>query len=819
MNAGQFDANLNTLWAHALVDELVRCGVRHAVISPGSRSTPLTLAFAEHPDVVDHSVIDERSAGFYAIGLAQATRAPVVVVCTSGTAAANYFPAVCEAHHSQTPVLVLTADRPAWLRDTGAPQAMRQTALFGDYVSWFHELCVPESQASRFAYLRATMCKAIRLCAGGPVHVNVPLDKPLEPTPVALDAYAGLGTLDVTCVEVTGRPAGAPWVRYAPTRSVPDLDQAREVVWSAARPVVWAGAMGDDPELRDEIKAWRAAGVPIVAEAASGLRGCGEVLAVDHWLNLAENRASFRPDVVLHLGRAPINWPTQRWMASHGAQMVFVGSSRPHLHANADHLPGLHLDGDPCHVLRALRPATRDDAWVRAVESACASSGTQNPNDWGDAAVHQTLCAALPEHAAVFVSSSMPLRDLETQWRDVGRRTLFFNRGLNGIDGVLSTGFGVAAGLSPARPTYIVVGDVAFSHDLGALETAAREGIEATVVVIDNRGGAIFGYLPVKDHAPDAFERHFKTTPTVRLEPLAAAFGMNYWRATDRDGLRAALRAASGLTLIHAVTNDGPVEKRPSGQRSLVGMPGDPIAAAPKPAQVVFLHGFSDTTASWDTLAPEFPHARRFGLPGHNGQTSACSWANALQRLSDFLGDAPTHLVGYSMGGRLALAFAAQHPERVLTLTTVGAHAGWPSDEKETRGQADEALALLAEADLDTFLRRWAQSPILNVWPQTPDVQRAKAARRATNRGAGLADALRNLGPAKMPDIDRSKLTMPCLFVAGSADLRYTAVATELASSTAQGRAEIIQNAGHAAHEDQPEVFAQLLKDHVNRPR
>lgn len=814
-------ANINTLWARVLVDELVRCGVRHAVISPGSRSTPLTLAFARHADVVDHSVIDERSAGFFAIGLAQATGLPVVLVCTSGTAAANYLPAVTEAYHSQIPLIVLTADRPAWLRDSGAPQAMNQTGLFGGFVRWFHELADPEPSVQRLKYLRTTVDKAAWMAAEGPVHINVPLDKPLEPTPVAAEAPGGVGTLHEGLPEVAGRAGGEPWVRYLPdVRGV--LGEALvEAVRRAQRPVIWAGAMLRDEALRAEVLRWGALGVPVVAEAASQLRfgQCPEdVLAVDHWLNVVENRESFRPDLVIHLGRAPINWPTQRWMASLLCPVVFMGPEQPHLHHNPEHLPGWHVVGELCSGLATLRSKVGrwDVAWRDAVVAACMSSGQEPTPDWGDAAVHEVMAQCLPDGAALFVSSSMPLRDLETQWRAGKDVRLFFNRGLNGIDGVLSSAFGVAKAWR--GPTYVVIGDVAFSHDVGALQTAVRNGVTATVVVIDNGGGAIFGYLPVKSYEQAAFERHFATAPVLDMHRLCEAYGIDYCRVESRDGLAEALTCGqvSGLRVVHAVTPSSVPGRRPSGRPSVLEVSATQKTADTSDEPVVFLHGFSDTPAAFEHIRETFlTPTLAFVLPGHAGQTEACDWQSALLRLRAFLEGRRAHLVGYSMGGRLALSYAATYPEDVLSLVVVGAHAGLPEEEKGARAAADEALAELADRDLETFLTRWEQTPILNLRRQEPGVVHAKASRRRTNRGSGLADALRQLGPAKMPAVRPEDLTMPTLFVAGELDLKYVAIAQELARRAPKGQVRVLADAGHAAHEDQPAAFIELVKNHV----
>jgi 2-succinyl-5-enolpyruvyl-6-hydroxy-3-cyclohexene-1-carboxylate synthase len=812
-------ANINTLWAHIIVDELVRCGVRHAVISPGSRSTPLTMAFAAHPDIVDHSVIDERSAGFFALGLTMSLDGPVVLVCTSGTAVANYFPSVCEAFHNGAPVLVLSADRPAWLRDSGAPQAMNQVRFFGDFVKWFHEIAQPDASAVKLRYLRTTIDKAVLAAGNGPVHLNIPFDKPLEPTNVEPNQPGGTGGLSEDLLEIQGQDNGRPWVSYSRGKGLPDVHEALEVLSRSTRPVVLAGASSNGVRLRDEINAWAdLLNVPVLAEAASQLRFSPKrspgVLAVDHWLNHIENRGSFKPDIIIQIGRAPINWPTQRWLSEQSCPVIFVGPEDPHRHANPDHLAGWHLVGEPSDVLPHLRKSIEgwDGAWQESVLTACTDSGASSSQKWGDGRVHETLAEELPDGTAVFVSSSMPLRDIETSWRDCADLRVFFNRGLNGIDGVLSTSFGVAAGW-PGR-LVTVLGDVAFAHDVGALMTATRENITATVVVIDNQGGAIFDYLPVKDHDRETFEKHFTTAPTHNLEYLCKAHDIDYRLVEDQTALRQALSAHSGIRVVHARTSRESTS-RPRGKTATLAKKVFRSSNQTLESPIVFLHGFTDTPDSWTQVIEGLPVTQTLTLPGHNGQTQATDWERTLCDIREALAGQKVHLVGYSMGGRLALGYACAYPGDVLSLTTIGAHAGLQDTDRPARIAADEALACLAEDDFEAFLIRWSHTPILNLVPSSPAVLVAKYLRRRRNRGAGLADALRKLGPGNMPMLRPEDLKMPALFIAGAFDTKYVATAHELAKRAPHGKAAVVESAGHAVHEDQPHAFIDLLRNHV----
>ncbi len=529
--------NINTLWARCFVDELARCGLTDVCIAPGSRSTPLVEAFAAHPQIRDHSLIDERSAAFFGLGLAIATGRPVALVCTSGTAAANFTPAICEASHSAIPLLVLTADRPAHLHDCGASQAMDQGRLYGSFARFFHHVDHPEPTAEKLRYIRALACQAFHESLGpapGPVHLNFPFRKPLESSAVPPDHrdYVDPDLARTAPLAIDGRPDGAPFratSRGTPTLSADDARRLFDLLVKAERPLILAGADPRGTRYAAPLPELAAAlSIPVIAEPTSGLRGLLEdrpnlFTTGDILFQSAFYDELGAPDLILRTGRPPLNWNAARRVRSWPQALQISLSSAPTV-LDPDHLLSWAIQTDELAAIEALldllghddRPPG-DPMWLKhhrvAEDAALASLATEfqssdrpltAPDAWN------TLATALPDGAGLFVSSSMPIRDLDTfLCGSSAALEIFANRGLNGIDGTIATGLGVAA--ARGEPTVIVVGDVAFRHDLGSLLLASELGIDATLLVLDNGGGAIFDYLPIAETSPETFRKHFTT--------------------------------------------------------------------------------------------------------------------------------------------------------------------------------------------------------------------------------------------------------------------------------------------------------------------
>lgn len=826
-------SNINMLWSHLILDELARCGVREVVVSPGSRSTPLALAAAYHPDIKDFSVIDERSAGFFALGLAMASQRPTVLICTSGTAVANYLPAVCEASHARIPLIILSADRPEWLRDCGAPQAMNQTALFGNYVRWFHELAQPEADRAKLRYVRTTCDKAVQQAATGPVHINVPFRKPLEPTEVDPHSADGVRDLNLQTPEILGRPDNQPWVhtkRASKEANAEEINHLVECLLHAKRPIMVAGAMHNGGTHRAAaLRFSESLDIPLLAEAASNWRH-NPAIPADLLLSNSDAVKALEPDLILHFGRSPINWPVQRWLAVQSAPILFFGDALSDGLENPEHQQGTWITGDISQILNSAAKRLQNHSAGRITSLHYASDllaqnrDEQMRSDF-DGAFHQAL-RVLPPEIGIFVSSSMPFRDFETFGPDA--REHFANRGLNGIDGVLSTAFGVAAARVPdgAVPgVAIVIGDVAFSHDVSALHTAIRAGVSAIIIVINNGGGRIFDFLPVS--GSQGFEKHFQTAPQLDIASIARGFGATYYSTKNAPELERILPTLSSEKGLHIVEISTDWEHSKITRRTILkNVSETPLEIHQTHADfqtqnlknnasqpIVFLHGFTGTTGDFqkciDQLENNF-ECHSLSLPGHSLKTPE-SWDHALELILNEMNCraiSQCHLVGYSMGGRLAIGLAERAPERFLSLTTIGARAGIESTvERQSRLEADAELSRTVTEDLHGFLNQWAKIPILNL---TGQHKPQRALGRVTHHSKGLARALKVLSPGAQP-FYASQLKVPALFVAGDLDEVYTAQAIQMAQ-TLGGAASIVPHAGHAVHEDAPAEFVRRLR-------
>ena len=528
--------NINTLWASIFVDELIRCGLRQAVIAPGSRSAPLVFQLAARPEIEDISIIDERSAAFFAIGLARASRQPVALLCTSGTAAANFHPAVCEASHDDVPLLVLTGNRPTDDLDCGTQQVMDQHELYGAQVRWFHCMAQPEIHGSKLRYLRASACRAWALARGprpGPVHIDLPVRKPLEPTPDPADPVGARWPEEVEAA-CRGRDNGRCWLgieHSIPRADAVTLDRLAERLHGAERPLIIAATDRLGVDYRQSLCRFaERVSMPVLAEAGSNLRhwrergpaviGAGELIAAsDFYVRHG------RPDLIIRLGHHPLTWALQRLVDDDIEQIQVAPAD--HL-IDPDHRLCEQIIADPADLFRRLGERferTIPTPWLRvhrqadAVIDAELDRAIAGETQFSAPRFWRELGGLLPDGCRLCYSSSMPVRHLETFMCAPGRNLeLHFNRGLNGIDGIVST----AAGAATVK-TVLVIGDVALRHDAQALMLALEMGLDLTVFVIDNDGGEIFEYLPSAGFE-GVHEKHFATVghaPLVDVLPRA----------------------------------------------------------------------------------------------------------------------------------------------------------------------------------------------------------------------------------------------------------------------------------------------------------
>ncbi|WP_214102799.1 2-succinyl-5-enolpyruvyl-6-hydroxy-3-cyclohexene-1-carboxylic-acid synthase [Acrocarpospora catenulata] len=531
--------NPATALAQVLVDELVRCGLTEVVLAPGSRSAPLALAAHAESRLRLHVRIDERSAAFLALGLAKRAEKPVALICTSGTAAVNFHPAVVEASESGVPLLLLTADRPPELRGTGANQTIDQVKLYGSAVRWFAEVGVPEDRPGQVAYWRSLACRAYQRSAGpmdpGPVHLNLAFREPLIPDG------------DATWCESLDGDVTGPWIRarVAPPSSALHIPPTRRGVL-----VVGDGAVN----VRRYVAAAGMAGWPVLSEpSGNGRYGDHAIAAYHHLLGDPGFAEAHRPDVVVTLGRPGLSRPLLSWLRRAPEHIVVAQD--------------LTRWPDPTRSATQVAQAVEitgtagDDEWLsswrhadhlaqgaidRVLDDAALSEGLSEPR------LARDLAAALPNGAQLFCGSSLPIRDLDQAMRARRGLRLLACRGASGIDGTVSAAIGAA--LAHNGPSYALLGDLTFLHDQNGLIMGPREPRpDLCLVVVNNDGGGIFSMLPQASLGVP-FERIFGTPHGVDLGYLAAATGTPYTLVGEADELARAIKG-DGLRLVEVRTD------------------------------------------------------------------------------------------------------------------------------------------------------------------------------------------------------------------------------------------------------------------------
>lgn len=553
-------ANASTALAGALLDELVRCGVTDVVLSPGSRSAPLAMA-AHAADVRLHTRIDERTAAFLALGLARTSRRPVAVVTTSGTAVGNLHPAVLEASHAGVPLVLLTADRPARLRGTGANQTTDQVRVFGAAVRLFADVPAGHAgadEARQVAGWRALVARAVAHATGvvgagrGPVHLNVQLEEPL--TPETPDGWSD---------PAAGRGGGVAWTALPGVRSPEPVE-----IPLAARGVVVAGDDAGPPArvLAQDL------GWPLLAEPTSGSR-TGANAVRTYRLLLADDDLVGQVEQVLVAGHPTLSRPVQRLLAREEVEIVATTGAagwNDAGHAVGRVVPGLVPTRRAAPDWLALW-RSRDAEVAQALDALLDEQGTLTPHHVAGAA-----SAAVPPGGLLFVGASNPVRDLDLMvapYQVGDRRMVVGNRGLAGIDGSVSSAVGAALGRPHSSRSLALLGDVTFLHDSNGLVLGPdEERPDLTIVVVNDDGGSIFASLEQGDSYPGSFERLFGTPHGVDIASLCGATRTPHWQVDSVAELRHALASpAGGIEVVEAVVRRDNRRELDAAIRALVG--------------------------------------------------------------------------------------------------------------------------------------------------------------------------------------------------------------------------------------------------------
>jgi 2-succinyl-5-enolpyruvyl-6-hydroxy-3-cyclohexene-1-carboxylate synthase len=567
-------ANRNTFWAYTLADELVRAGLRRVVIAPGSRSTPLALAFGSCPELSVYVHLDERGAAFFALGLALSSGEPAAVLCTSGTAAANFFPAVVEAHQSQVPLLVLTADRPHALRDSGSNQTIDQVKLYGSYPRWSVDVAPPTAQPSdaAVAALRSLACRALAAAQGlppGPVHLNLPYSKPLEPIEVEGEIPAAMW--DAVSGPRAARPGATPFVKLERGRLIPSgtqIDALQQAIQAARRGIIYCGPRcpgGDFPDALLQLS--EHTGFPIFADALSGLRFHPALAhspaavfgAYETFLQTRQVRSLPPADLVIQFGAVPTSKSLAETLDSLKTARRFQVASGGGWADDAFRTSD-YLWADPALVCWALAgrlanyPWSVDACWrqtlLSAEQAAWQASEAARKERFFEGGVLAELPALLAPGEALFSGSSLPVRHLDQFARPQPHALrIFSNRGASGIDGTIASAVGALRGLPAPAALTLVLGDLALLHDLNSLLAVRNYGSGMTIVVINNDGGGIFQRLPIAAFDP-LYTQLFRTPHGLHFESAARLFDLSYTQVDSYAALRQAFQSTPRPAII-----------------------------------------------------------------------------------------------------------------------------------------------------------------------------------------------------------------------------------------------------------------------------
>ncbi|SDK08618.1 2-succinyl-5-enolpyruvyl-6-hydroxy-3-cyclohexene-1-carboxylic-acid synthase [Sediminibacillus albus] len=548
-----------TRYTANFIDELHRNGLTDVVISPGSRSTPLALTFAEHAFINHWVNMDERSAAFFALGMAKQQNKPVAVVCTSGTAAANYFPAIVEAYYSRVPLVVLTADRPHELRDVGAPQAIEQINMYGQYVKWFHEMALPESTPPMLQYARSKAARAVQTaCFGnaGPVHLNFPFREPLLP--------------DFSLENLWEKQEYPSFHQVLEGKDVLEPSQLEWIInklSSHEKGLIVVGPQFDT-ELAEAVSAlanqWN---IPVLADPLSQLRAgqhdkANIIEGYDAILKSKQIRDRLNPDFIIRFGAMPVSKPYLLFIKEHSEIEHFIVEAH-HGYREPAGTPAQFIFADPVKLCSDFCEAAGhlafNEEWLQSWRLMNQTAkrqllAEQESTFLTEGHTVKQLAEAATEESTIYVGNSMPIRDMDTFFMTTPKQIrILGNRGANGIDGMTSSALGAAA---HGEKVALLLGDLSFFHDFNGLMLAKQYNMNLTVVLINNNGGGIFSFLPQAGQS-DHFETIFGTPMDIDFQHIIAMYQGRYSKPESWEELRQALTDSyqeDGLSVIEVQT-------------------------------------------------------------------------------------------------------------------------------------------------------------------------------------------------------------------------------------------------------------------------
>lgn len=529
-----------TRYTANFIDELAANGLRDVVISPGSRSTPLAVLCAEHEQIKDWIVVDERSAAYFALGIAQATKRPVALVCTSGTAAANYFPAVVEAYYARVPLIVLTADRPHELRDIGASQTINQVGMYGDFVKQFFEMAPPSKQETMLSYVRNRALRTVKVARTdkpGPVHVNFPFREPLMPD------------LSLDNLWASTKGSFSPQLFAGKKELVEsELKELSQLIFHHPKGLLVCGPQMDEELRISLLKLSEGLDLPVLADPLSQLRTGKEVneniiATYDSLFRSEQIREKLKPDYIIRFGAMPISKHYSFFMSEHSDIPQYVVENNDSVREPMNH-ESHYILADGARLCKDLlktvpsslskQRAAWSEKWQEMDKIAHEELRSAHHSELTEGIAVREVITQLADDSHLFVANSMPVRDVDTFLMPLKKRIhLYANRGVSGIDGTLSSALGVAA--TGAQVT-LIIGDLSFYHDLNSLLLAKRYNLPITIVLINNNGGGIFSFLP-QSKEEKHFEHLFGTPLDIDFKHAIAMYGGRYNLVREIDEL------------------------------------------------------------------------------------------------------------------------------------------------------------------------------------------------------------------------------------------------------------------------------------------
>lgn len=541
------------------IDELAKSGLAHAVISPGSRSTPLAMTVCEHPAIQEWIVVDERTAAYFALGMAKQTKMPVALICTSGTAAANYFPALIEAYYNRVPLIVLTADRPHELRDIGAPQVIDQIKLFGEHVKWFHEMSQPESTDEMLAYVRTTANRAIHIAKSGnpgPVHINFPFRDPLVPN-FSIENLWG-NNEDHSYHQL-----------YEGKKQIREeaFHQFNEKLITLEKGLIVCGPQEDEATAEAIAKLADRWQIPVLADPLSQLRAGkhDKDVLIENYDSMFRDetlRNQLKPDFIIRFGAMPVSKYYDKFTSEHqDARHIVVepyeGFRQPTKQPTEIYYahPVDFING-----LLAITDWTGDQDWLtkwqQLNKKATNHIEQSNVDQLTEGVAVRELIKAMPTDSMLYVGNSMAVRDLDTFFMRTDKQiTLLANRGVSGIEGLISSALGAAA--TTTKRVTLLIGDLAFYHDLNGLLIGKQYELDLTILLMNNNGGGIFSFLP-QANEPKYFEKLFGTPLHIDFKHAITMYQGTYRLVDDVVQLKKELQESyqrNGTTVIEVRTD------------------------------------------------------------------------------------------------------------------------------------------------------------------------------------------------------------------------------------------------------------------------